>query len=134
MTFLHPRGCIFLLEGRCEVVCELNKDQTLPNTCKRLVLGFLLKGGKLTAGEECPEAADGAYGDRGVFGLLLGSLLGTRPGLLGTLSLLTWTAGQANSQAWEAWKGDREMAVKFLGKLPFIVAFKVLTHWSHMLR
>ena len=54
----------------------------------------------------------------GVLGLLLGSLLGTWPGLLGTLSLLAWTAGQAGSQAWEAWKGDREMAVRFLGKLP----------------
>ena len=51
----------------------------------------------------------------GVMGLLLGSVSGMRPGLLGVLSLLGWAAGQAGSLAWDAVKGDRDMAASLLG-------------------
>ena len=51
----------------------------------------------------------------GLIGLLVGTLLGARPGVLGMLNLLGWAAGQAISLAWNAVKSDREMAASLLG-------------------
>lgn len=87
-----------------------------------MVLGFFPKEGSYLQGRSVRKLQM-ALMVIGVFGLLLGSLLGIWPGLLGTLSLLAWTAGQAGSQAWEAWKGDREMAIRFLGKLSSMPAW-----------
>ena len=52
----------------------------------------------------------------GGLGLLSGLLWGGWPGLLGVLSLLGWTVGQALRLAWDAMKGDREMAARMLGE------------------
>ncbi len=52
----------------------------------------------------------------GLTGLLLGSLLRERPGVLGMLNLLGWAAGQAGSLAWSAVKSDKDMAGSILGK------------------
>lgn len=54
----------------------------------------------------------------GVLGLLLGSLLGERLGMLGMLSLLGWTAGQAGSLAWSVVRSDRHLAARLLGSSP----------------
>ena len=50
-----------------------------------------------------------------VLGLSLGSLLGERLGILGMLSLLGWTAGQASSLAWSVVRSDRHTAATLLG-------------------
>ena len=52
----------------------------------------------------------------GLVGLLVGSLLGARPGVLGMLNLIGWAAGQATFLAWNAVKSDRELAASLLGK------------------
>ncbi len=75
----------------------------------------------------CPELSEGFVQGRkpqppqlaligvGLIGLLVGSLLGERPGVLGMLNLLVWAAGQAGSLAWSVVKGDRDMAASILG-------------------
>lgn len=100
------------------------------------MLGFFLRKGSYVQGSSVRKLQM-ALLVIGVFGLLLGSLLGIWPGLLGMLSLSGWTAGQAGSQAWEAWKGDRETAVRFLGNLPIMPVLHrgiQSAHWPRMLR
>ena len=53
----------------------------------------------------------------GGLGLLSGLLWGGWPGLLGVLSLLGWTVGQALRLTWDAMKGDRELVARVLGEL-----------------
>ena len=52
----------------------------------------------------------------GGVGLLSSLVWGGWPGVLGVLSLLGWTAGQALLLAWDAIKGDRELAARILGE------------------
>lgn len=58
---------------------------------------------------------------------LLGCLLGVWPGLLGLLSLLGWTVGQAGELAWEYWKVHSEPGVLYLGE-------RHTAYWSVVIR
>ena len=99
-----------------EDICQLVMLHAV--LCERLTfsLKLALSSLKRYAQGRRPQPAQLALMGIGLIGLLVGSLLGERPGVLGMLNLLGWAAGQAGCLAWSAVKSDRDLAASIIGR------------------